>query len=61
MSWMEGYRERKLKVRGEMLMLIILGAFLIGSFLLFIFCACKLASNSDRYIERSNEPNDKSL
>ena len=45
----------------KMLMLVILGAFLIGSFFWFIICACKLASNSDRYIERSNESNDKSL
>lgn len=45
----------------EMLMLVYFRSFFNRLFFLFIICACKLASNSDRYIERSNESNDKSL
>lgn len=44
-------------------MIKIIGAIIIGSFLLFIFCCCRLASESDKYMEEidRNENKNESL
>ena len=39
-------------------MLKIIGALIIGSFFVFIYCSCKLASESDKYMEEIKNENE---
>lgn len=42
-------------------MIKIIGAIIIGSFLLFIFCSCRIASESDKYMEDNDKNENESL
>ena len=42
-------------------MLKVIGAFIISSFLLFIFSSCRLASESDKYMEEIRKDENESL
>lgn len=42
-------------------MLKVIGALVISSFLLFIYCSCRIASESDKYMEDKDKNENESL
>ena len=58
---MEEYWKKWNKLRGDMYMLKVIGALIISSFLLFIYCSCRIASESDKYMEDNDKNENESL
>lgn len=42
-------------------MLKVMGALVISSFLLFIYCSCRMAAESDKYMEDKDKNENESL